>query len=141
MLLKKNQTKELIKSLSELQEADYTLSGSELAAIYDRLQNGRIQFEKVLQQNITAVMQISSLDLTLHHYTENLEAISRIVADATKAIHASSEDTSDVANAISSQHEELTNTIIAASEESRDCLLYPSPSPRARSTSSLPSSS
>lgn len=120
MLLKKNQTKELIKSLSELQEADYTLSGSELAAIYDRLQNGRIQFEKVLQQNISAVMQISSLDLTLHHYTENLEAISRSVADATKAIHASSEDTSDVANAISSQHEELTNTIIAASEESSD---------------------
>lgn len=118
MLMKKNQNKELINSLSELQEANYALSGQQLAEIYERLQNGRQQFEKILEQNISAVMQISSLDLILHHYTEDLETISRSVADATKAIHSSSEDTSGVAGTISSQHEELTNTIIAASEES-----------------------
>lgn len=117
-MIKKKQTKELIQSLSGLQEADYSLSGQELADIYERLQKGRVQFEKVLEQNISAVMQISSLDLTLHHYTENLETISKSVAEATKAIHSSSEETSGVANTISMQHEELTNTIIATSEES-----------------------
>ncbi|MDD6812378.1 MAG: methyl-accepting chemotaxis protein [Lachnospiraceae bacterium] len=117
-MIKKKQTKELIQSLSRLQEADYSLSGQELADIYERLQNGRAQFEKVLEQNISAVMQISSLDLTLHHYTENLETISKSVAEATKSIHSSSEETSGVANTISVQHEELTNTIIATSEES-----------------------
>lgn len=118
MLMKKNQTKELINSLSELQEANYALSGDKLTEIYERLQNGRQQFEKILEQNISAVMQISALDLTLHHYTEDLEVISKSVAEATKSIHSSSEDTSSVAGTISSQHEELTNTIIAASEES-----------------------
>lgn len=118
MLSKKNQTQKLINSLSELQEADYSLSSQNLADIYDRLQNGRKQFEEVMEQNISAVMQISSLDLTLSHYTDDLQTISKSVADATKAILASSTDTSDVAGSISSQHEDLTNTIIAASEES-----------------------
>lgn len=118
MLTKKNQTKELITSLSKLQEADYALSHRTLSEIYERLQNGRKQFEKILEQNISAVMQISSLDLTLHHYTEDLEAISKSVAEATKAIHSSAEETSGVTSTISNQHEELTNTIIAASEES-----------------------
>ena len=118
MLSKKNQTQKLINSLSELQEADYSLSSRNLADIYDRLQNGRKQFEEVMEKNISAVMQISSLDLTLSHYTDDLQTISKSVADATKAILASSTDTSDVAGSISSQHEDLTNTIIAASEES-----------------------
>lgn len=118
MPFKKNQTKEQIQALSKLQEADDQLLDHELAEIYKRLQNGRQRFKQVLEQNISAVMQISSLDLTLRHYTEELETISKSVADATKAIHSSSEETACVASVVSSQHEELTNTIIAMSEES-----------------------
>lgn len=118
MVFGKKRTEELIKALSQMQEADYKSADSNLAEIYERLQSGRGQFEKVLGQNISAVMQISSLDLMLHHYTEALGKISESVASATKAIHASSQETSGVASTISNQHEELTNTIIAASEES-----------------------
>ncbi|MDD6491602.1 MAG: methyl-accepting chemotaxis protein [Firmicutes bacterium] len=118
MLLKNKKTEGLINALSELQDANYKLSSQKLAEIYERLVSGREQFEQILEQNISAVMQISSLDLTLHHYTESLDQISKSVADATKAIHASSADTSGVAGAVSGQHEELTNTIITASEES-----------------------
>lgn len=118
MILKNKRNEKLMQALSELQDADYKLSSQKLSEIYERLLKGREQFEQIYEQNISAVMQISSLDLTLHHYTECLENISRSVADAAKAIHASSEETSAVAGAVSNQHEELTNTIINASEES-----------------------
>lgn len=118
MVFGKKRMEELIKALSQLQEADYKSADPKLAEMYGRLQSGREQFEAVLGQNISAVMQISSLDLILRHYTEELEKISESVAGATKAIHSSSQDTTGVASTISNQHEELTNTIIAASEES-----------------------
>ncbi|MBO5094310.1 MAG: hypothetical protein J6C33_08130, partial [Lachnospiraceae bacterium] len=117
MVFGKKRTEKLIKALGQLQEADYK-ADPQLAGMYERLKDGREQFEKVLGQNIDAVMQISSLDLILRHYTEELERISESVAGATKAIHSSLRDTSGVASTISNQHEELTNTIIAASEES-----------------------
>lgn len=119
-LLKNNQTEKALEALSEMQDFDYKHTSKKLAEIYGRLQTGREHFEEVVEQNISAVMQISALDLTLQHYTEDLKEISQSVADATKAIHMSSEDTADVAEIVSGQHGELTNTIINASEESGD---------------------
>lgn len=118
MLLKTKQTEAQLTALSNLQDADYTLTSKKLAEIYERLQTGRKQFEELLEQDISSVMQISSLDLMLQHYTRHLEDISHSVDGATKAIHAASEETSDVAGLISGQHEELTNTIIETSEKS-----------------------
>lgn len=118
MLLRKKRIEELVQALSELKDANYKESSPKLAEIYERLYNAREQFEEILEQNMSAVMQISALDLTLHYYTEDLARISESVASATKAIHSSSEDTSSVASVISNQHEELTNMIITASEES-----------------------
>ena len=105
MLRKMKQTEAQLTALSNLQDADYTLTSRKLAEIYERLQTGRKQFEELLEQDISSVMQISSLDLMLQHYTRHLEDISHSVDDATKAIHAASEETSDVAGLISGQHE------------------------------------
>ena len=104
---------ELIKAISELKNADYGKM-PELNSIYQRLSNGRAQFEEALENNINAIMQISALDLTLNHLTEEILEISRSVAAATDIIFGGDTSTSGRAN---SQHEELTNTIIHASEE------------------------
>lgn len=59
----------LMKAVSELKRADYT-SEPELGVMYDRLADGRKQFAEVFDKNINAVMQISSLDLTMQHQTK-----------------------------------------------------------------------
>lgn len=115
---KKKQENNAVKALAALMDENYEKAGPELTAIQQSLLKGRQQFEMVMEKDMTAVMQISALDLTLQHYTEKLVEISNSVADATKAIHGSSEETTSVAVAVSNQHEELTNTIITASEES-----------------------
>ena len=115
---KSGQTKSLVKSVAELREADYGKVDPELENVYRRLLKGRQQFEDVMQKDITAVMKISALDLTLQHLTENMSAVSNNVADATEAIHGASIETTNIAAQVSDQHEELTNTIISASEQS-----------------------
>lgn len=109
----------LVKSVAELQEADYS-GEPELRAIYQRLLKGREQFEEVLDKDIKAVMQISSLDLTLGHHTERMIEISHHVADATEIIFGAASETSAVAGQVNDQHEELTNTIIRAAEETEE---------------------
>lgn len=117
---KGTQMEQYIQSMSKLEGADYQKAGEEVANFYNRLVNNRKNFEAVLQKSISALMQISALDLELHHHTDKLTIICNSVADATKAIHSSSEDTTYVATTVSGQHEELTNTIIAVSEESEN---------------------
>lgn len=103
----------LMKAVSELKETDYSKE-PELSKIYRRLLNGRQQFAKVFEKNIKAVMQISSLDLTMQHQTEKIMDISRRVTRATETIFGTSAGSSN------SQHEELTNTIIKISEKTDD---------------------
>ncbi|MDE7266233.1 MAG: hypothetical protein K2N89_02050 [Lachnospiraceae bacterium] len=101
----------LMKAVSELKETDYSKE-PELGKIYRRLLNGRQQFAEVFEKNIKAVMQISSLDLTMQHQTEKIMDISQRVTRATETIFgASGSSTSN------NQHEELTNTIIGISEK------------------------
>ena len=101
----------LVKSVSELRECNYSAS-PELDAIYQRLLDGRKQFAGILEKNIRAVMQISSLDLTLQHETDKILDISRNVARATEVIFG----TNGVSAAEGKNSlEELTNTIIKRS--------------------------
>ncbi len=103
----------LMRSVSELKAADYS-TVPELDHIYRRLFNGRQRFAQVLEKNINAVMQISSLDLTMQHQTEKVLDISRKVADATETIFGSSGGGSN------NQHEELTDTIVRVSEQTNE---------------------
>ena len=98
----------LMKSVSELKSADYSHE-PELNGIYQRLLKGRKQFADIFEKNINAVMQISSLDLTMQHQTEKIIETPQKVTNATEAIFGSSVGTSN------NQQEELTNTIVKVS--------------------------
>ena len=109
----------LIESVSQLQEADYSKE-PELNGIYQRLINARKQFAEIFEKNIKAVMQISSLDLTMQHQTEKIMDISRSVAKAAETIFGAASGNSMFTGQSNSQHEELANTIIHVSSETEE---------------------
>ena len=109
----------LIESVSQLQEADYSKE-PELNGIYQRLINARKQFAEIFEKNIKAVMQISSLDLTMQHQTEKIMDISRSVAKAAETIFGAASGNSMFTGKSNSQHEELANTIIHVSSETEE---------------------
>lgn len=100
----------LMRAVSELKKTDYSRE-PELNSIYQRLSHGRKQFAEIFEKNIKAVMQISSLDLTMQHQTDKIIDIAHKVTKATETIFGAA------AGHASSQHEELTNTIIKVSGE------------------------
>lgn len=109
---------ELMRAVSELQEVDYSKE-PELQNMYQRLQSGRKQLASVFDKNIKAVMQISSLDLTMQYQTEKILDISRKVELASERIFGSSGGSGASGNA-ENQHTELTNTIIDVASETDD---------------------
>lgn len=100
----------LMRAVSKLEKTDYSRE-PELNSIYQRLSNGRKQFAELFDKNIKAVMQISSLDLTMQHQTDKIIDIAHKVTKATETIFGTA------AGHANNQHEELTNTIIKVSEE------------------------
>ena len=114
---KGKEEKKYLRSVAELKKVDYAKADPEIGQIYERLTKGRKQFEEVLGKDLTAVMQISSLDLTLEHHTAHMTDISNAVASATYEILQASTETTHVAQEVANQHEELTNTILKASEQ------------------------
>lgn len=107
----------LIKAISEMKEADYTRD-PDLQDIYERLKSGRQQFGEIFEKNIKAVMQISSLDLTMQYQTEKIVDISRSVENATETIFGASADSAGGRN--NNQHEQLTNTIVNVSSDTNN---------------------
>ena len=110
---------DLIDSVANLQDANYSKQ-PKLGSIYKRLIQCREQFERVMNKNVSAVMQISSLDLILHQQTEYMISVSESVNNATENIREAAEESSVVAGQVSEQHEELTKTIIQAAEYTSD---------------------
>ncbi len=106
---------ELVKSVSELKEADYG-NFPELQDMYERLQNGRGQLAEVFDKNIKAVMQISSLDLTMQYQTQKIMDISNKINMASERIFGTSGRYDGFGDA-DNQHTELTNTIIEVASE------------------------
>ncbi len=109
---------ELIRSVSELKAADYAES-PELQNIYQRLQGGRRQLAEVFDKNIQAVMQISSLDLTMQYQTEKIMEIGQRIELASDRIFGSSGHSGAAVQA-NNQHTELTNTIIDVASKADD---------------------
>lgn len=120
MSLIKQKRKKLLASIAEMENINYGAESPELEQIHNRLLSGRSQLEDVMENVFSSLMQISSLDLTLKHYSEQLQEISQGVTSATAIIHEAAGEASSVTGAVSGQHEELTNTIIEASEESNN---------------------
>ena len=113
MAINKKRKKVLMRAISELKEADYSKE-PDLNGIYNRFSNGRQQFATVFEKNIKAVMQISSLDLTMQHQTDKIISIARKVTKATETIFGTA------AGRANNRHEELTNTIIKVAGETND---------------------
>lgn len=107
---------QLISAVAELKDTDYS-KNPKLGDIYKRLLRGRKQFENVMSKDIQAIMQISSLDLTLNYVTDEMHSISKAAAEGIGIINASAQECSNVAGQVNEQHEELTNTIIRAAED------------------------
>lgn len=110
---------DLIDSVANLENADYGRQ-PKLGSIYKRLIKNREDFERVMSKNISAVMQISSLDLILRQQTEQMGIVCDSVTNATDTILEAAEESSLVANQVSTQHEELTNTIVHAAEDTNE---------------------
>ena len=117
MALKKAD-KVCMEAVSSLKNAEYSKADPRIGQMYTRLSDGKKQLEQVMEKNLSAVMKISSLDLSLIHYTDQLGVISSDLADSTDDIVQSATESSRVAGEVSNQHEDLTNTILTASEES-----------------------
>lgn len=118
MVFGKNKSdKTCLQAVAALRNADYTKAEPEIGQMYERLSKGRKQFEEVMAKDLSAVMQISSLDLALVHHTDHMGDISNSVAESTDEIVQAATETSHVAEEVSGQHEDLTNTILTASEE------------------------
>lgn len=115
MGLKKSK-KALMKAVAELEPADYSKE-PELKGIYQRLLQARDQFAEAFEKNIKAVMQISSLDLTMQHETEKINTISQNVAKATESIFGVSAEDMGYDGKVSNPHEELAHTIVRVSGE------------------------
>ncbi len=118
--LKRTKRKDLLASLSNMENDDYQQDSPELGRIYTRLSAGRSRFEKVMDNVLEALMKISSLDLSLHHYVDQLQNVSEDLSSATGSIYDAAKETPSVADAVSKQHEDLTNMIIDASAASGD---------------------
>ena len=103
----------LMKAISELKDADYSRE-PELGGIYKRLSKGRKEFAEVFDKNIKAVMQISSLDLTMKYQNDKIVDISRRVARATETLFGSSDGHSMTGHS-HTVHEEMTHNIVEVS--------------------------
>lgn len=118
-ILMKPKGKSLLQAMAELEEADYGRKSPEMAQMYERLVAGRSQLHGVMSDIFDSLMRISSLDLSLSHYSGMLQKISDSVSEASGLIHEASGKAASVSESVSRQHEELTNTIIEVAEEAR----------------------
>ncbi len=109
----------LLRAVSELKAEDYAKE-PELDDIYKRLVKARREFAEIFEKNIKAVMQISSLDLTMQHQTEKILSISRKVSKAAETIFGSASGNAMFSGASNNQHEELAHAITHIASETTE---------------------
>ncbi len=109
----------LLRAISELKAEDYSKE-PELDDIYKRLTKARREFAQVFEKNIKAVMQISSLDLTMQHQTEKIMSISRKVSKAAETIFGTASGNDMFSGASNNQHEELAHAITHIASETTE---------------------
>lgn len=109
----------LLRAVSELKAEDYSKE-PELDDIYKRLTKARHEFAEIFEKNIKAVMQISSLDLTMQHQTEKIMSISRKVSKAADAIFGSATGNAMFSGSSNNQHEELAHAITHIASETTE---------------------
>lgn len=89
----------LIQSVAAMEETDYSKE-PKLGDIYRRLLRNREEFSTVLNRNMDAVMKISSLDLALEQYIENLSQLSTNMSSSSETIHQTAVETTKATSQI-----------------------------------------
>lgn len=107
----------VLRSFGEMKEMDYSSESAELQNIYKRLQDGKKNFENVMEKNLAAVMRASALDVGIEDSYKKMSVITKDVSEASGIIHNAVTETTSIAGEVTKAHENLTNTIIEASEE------------------------
>lgn len=107
-----------IESISKLTDMQYEPANGELNGIHQRLAAGRKEFEQAVTKTMDAVIQMSSMDLTLESNVAAMEQINASVSTALEAIGTSTELTAEISTEASKAHNSLTETIIEVSDES-----------------------
>lgn len=107
-----------VQYIAEMKDEDYSKADPKILEMYRRLCSGREQFEKVVDKNLQAVMQISALDLSVEHFASEITKVSNKLTDASDTIHQVTAATTKVSQEVANAHEGLTYTIIEASTES-----------------------
>ena len=117
MRLKRKAYPAAIASVSRLVDMPYEPENGELNNIHQRLMKGRNEFEQAVTKTMDAVIQMSSMDLTLETNAAAIEEINASVSDAVTNISASTEKTAGISAEVSKAHDSLTATIIEVSDE------------------------
>lgn len=118
MKIRKKGSNSVVNSISRLVEMQYDPANGELNNIHQRLMKGRKEFEQAVTKNMDAVIQMSSMDLTLEANVAIVEQINTSISTAVNAISKSAESTANIAAEVSKAHENLTSTIIEVADES-----------------------
>lgn len=122
MRLGRKNTNNVLESVSRLVDMQYEPANKELNNIHQRLMGGRKQFEQAATATIDALIQMSSVDLTLETTVENMEQINASISGAVDTISESAESTAGIASEVTKAHESLTETIFEVSEESTNIM-------------------
>ena len=120
--MKNQKVNSAISALSNVQNYEYEAVNQDLKNIYTRIMNGRDAFASVYDLNVSAVSQISALDLEIKFYIDQLLKIAESVEQSSKGIYQASSDATEIAGVVSGRHEDLTNTILDVSEASANVL-------------------
>ena len=118
MKMRKRGSNSVVNSISRLVDMQYDPANGELNNIHQRLMKGRKEFEQAVTKNMDAVIQMSSMDLTLETNVATVEQINTSISTAVNAISKSAESTASIAAEVSKAHENLTSTIIGVADES-----------------------
>lgn len=122
MKLGKKHTNAALESISRLVDMQYEPANKELNDIHQRLITGRKHFEQAVTATMDALIQMSSMDLTLEATVENVSEINTSISTAVNAISESAGSTATIASEVSKAQESLTETIFEVSGESANIM-------------------
>lgn len=110
-----------LRNLSEMGPVGDTGAG-EVIKIQNRLEQGRVDFVKVIEKVMDALIKMSALDLTLGNSSKDMIRISNSLFEVAKFIQEAAMTTSESVNEVTKAQESLTDTITNIAENSKDIL-------------------
>lgn len=117
-MFKKNSYANTIHAIASLDDMKYEPSDQELDKIYQRLKAGRTKFENIFTSTMDAVINMSSMDLTLEKNANLMNEISNNMVTSIAEISTATESTARITDDVLQAHEDLTTTIIESSDSS-----------------------